>query len=75
VSFADVADLAASPDVDVVAVTVTVTVPHPLPIVTSAIAAEKHVYCDWPLGNGLAEAEAMARMAGECAARSAPRYA
>jgi len=60
-AFADVAELVASPDVDIVAVTV--KVPHHLELVTAAIAAGKHVYCEWPLGNGLAEAEEMAALA------------
>lgn len=54
------ADLAACPDVDVVAVTV--KVPFHLDLVRTAIAAGKHVYCEWPLGNGLAEAEQMASL-------------
>jgi predicted dehydrogenase len=60
-AFADVAELVASPDVDIV--TVTVKVPHHLEIVTAALEAGKHVYCEWPLGNGLAEAEEMAALA------------
>lgn len=60
-AFSDVADLVASPDIDIVAVTV--KVPHHLKIVKAAIDAGKHVYCEWPLGNGLAEAEEMAAMA------------
>jgi predicted dehydrogenase len=59
-AFADVAELVAS-DVDIV--TVTVKVPHHLEIVRAAIAAGKHVYCEWPLGNGLAEAERLAALA------------
>jgi len=53
--------LVTSPDVDVVAVTV--KVPNHLELVTAAIAAGKHVFCEWPLGNGLAEAETMAALA------------
>ncbi|RVQ67100.1 Gfo/Idh/MocA family oxidoreductase [Croceicoccus ponticola] len=56
--FTSAQDLAACPQVDLVAVTV--KVPHHLALVEAAIAAGKHVYCEWPLGNGLAEAEAMA---------------
>lgn len=59
--FANVADLVASPEVDIV--TVAVKVPHHLEIVKAAIEAGKHVYCEWPLGNGLAEAEEMAERA------------
>jgi predicted dehydrogenase len=60
-AFADVADLIAAPEVDIVAVTV--KVPHHLEIVKAAIEVGKHVYCEWPLGNGLAEAEEMAELA------------
>ena len=60
-AFADVAELVAAQDVDVV--TVTVKVPHHLAIVKAAIEAGKHVYCEWPLGNGLAEAEELAELA------------
>ncbi|MFI0848534.1 Gfo/Idh/MocA family protein [Mesorhizobium sp. IMUNJ 23232] len=60
-AFADVAELVASPDVDIVAVTV--KVPHHFELVKAAVGAGKHVYCEWPLGNGLAEAEEMAALA------------
>jgi predicted dehydrogenase len=60
-AFVDVAELIAAPDVDIVAVTV--KVPHHLKIVKAAIAGGKHVYCEWPLGNGLAEAEELAALA------------
>lgn len=73
-------DLVNDRDVDLVAVTV--KVPHHLELVSSAIAAGKHVYCEWPLGNGLAEAEEMAAMARDkgvvgavgLQARSAPIF-
>src|SRR5262249_43005181 len=60
-AFAHVGALVAAPDVDIVAVTV--KVPHHLAIVQAAIEAGKHVYCEWPLGNGLAEAETLASLA------------
>lgn len=60
-AFADVAELIAAPEVDIV--TITVKVPHHLEIAKAAIEAGKHVYCEWPLGNGLAEAEEMAALA------------
>lgn len=50
-------------DPDVNLVVVTVKVPHHLELVTAAIEAGKNVYCEWPLGNGLAEAERMAALA------------
>jgi predicted dehydrogenase len=50
-----------APGVDLVAVTV--KVPHHRELVFAALNAGKHVYCEWPLGNGLAEAEEMAALA------------
>src|SRR3989442_10955999 len=44
--------------VDVVAVTV--KVPYHLELATAALKAGKAVYCEWPLGNGLNEAETLA---------------
>jgi predicted dehydrogenase len=60
-AFDDVGELLAAPEVDIV--TVTVKVPPHFEIVKAAIEAGKHVYCEWPLGNGLAEAEEMAALA------------
>src|SRR3954464_3407517 len=54
-------DLVNSADVDVVAVTV--KVPDHLELATAALEAGKAVYCEWPLGNGLGEAEALAALA------------
>jgi predicted dehydrogenase len=54
-------DLVSSAAVDVVAVTV--KVPYHLELATAALDAGKAVYCEWPLGNGLAEAEALAALA------------
>jgi len=59
-AFSSAAELAACEDVDVVAVTV--KVPHHFDLVRTAIAAGKHVYCEWPLGNGLAQAQDMAAL-------------
>nr|WSY56812.1 Gfo/Idh/MocA family oxidoreductase [Streptomyces sp. NBC_00886] len=74
-------DLVNSESVDVVAVTV--KVPHHLELASAALGAGKAVYCEWPLGNGLEEAEtlaALARKQGVLAvaglqARSAPSVA
>lgn len=60
-AFASVADLVTSTEVDIV--TVAVRVPHHLAVVKLALEAGKHVYCEWPLGNGLAEAEELAALA------------
>jgi len=53
--------LVSAPEVDLVVVTV--KVPAHLELVSAALAAGKHVYCEWPLGNGLAEARQMAELA------------
>lgn len=55
--------LVASPDIDIV--TVAVKVPNHFDLVKMALDAGKHVYCEWPLGNGLAEAETLASLARE----------
>jgi len=60
-AYHDVRDLAAQIDIDIVSVVV--RVPHHHAIVMPAIEAGKHVYCEWPLGADLAEAEEMASLA------------
>jgi len=60
-AFADVAELLATPEIDIVVVAM--KVPHHFEIVRAAIDAGKHVYCEWPLGNGLAQAEDLAAQA------------
>ena len=62
-AFASVDELVNSPDVDIVAVTV--KVPAHFDLVVQAIQAGKHVYCEWPLGNGLDEAVRLERLARE----------
>ena len=57
-AFADSCEMARDPDVDIVAVTV--KVPEHRAIVMAAIAAGKHVYCEWPLGRDRDEALEMA---------------
>src|SRR2546421_7845769 len=54
-------ELVNSPAVDLVAVTV--KVPYHLELATAALEAGKAVYCEWPLGNGLEEAETLAALA------------
>jgi predicted dehydrogenase len=60
-AFSDYRDLVIRPEVDLVVVTV--KVPYHFELVTSALNAGKMVYCEWPLGNGLKEAEEMAELA------------
>ena len=74
-------ELVNSTDVDVVAVTV--KVPHHFELASAALEAGKSVYCEWPLGNGLIEAETLAALAKKkgvlavtgLQARSAPSVA
>src|SRR6266852_5009871 len=74
-------ELVNSPTVDVVAVTV--KVPYHFELATAALDAGKAVYCEWPLGNGLTEAETLAALAKKrgvlavagLQARSAPSVA
>jgi predicted dehydrogenase len=60
-AFATASELGSSSDVDIVVVTV--RVPRHLELVSTALNAGKHVFCEWPLGNGLAEAEELASLA------------
>ena len=48
-------------DVDIVSVVV--RVPYHRDLVLAALAADKHVYCEWPLGRDVAEAAEMAAAA------------
>src|SRR5712664_3362434 len=81
VAFDNYQDLVNSGAVDVVAVTV--KVPYHLELATAALDAGKAVYCEWPLGNGLNEAETLAALAKKkgvlavagLQARSAPSVA
>ena len=60
-AFHDYQELARSPDIDLVTVSVRVPLHHDM--VMAALKAGKHVYCEWPLGANLAEAEEMASLA------------
>src|SRR2546425_1406688 len=81
VAFDNHQDLVNSGEVDVVAVTV--KVPYHLELATAALGAGKAVYCEWPLGNGLNEAQTLATLAKKkgvlavagLQARSAPSVA
>jgi len=57
-AYGDSLEMVRDPAVDVVAVTV--KVPEHRAVVLAALAAGKHVYCEWPLGRDLAEAREMA---------------
>src|SRR5437879_8119105 len=60
-AFDNYQELVNSGAVDVVVITV--KVPYHLELATAALDAGKAVYCEWPLGNGLNEAETMTELA------------
>lgn len=60
-AYHDVNDLVAQPDIDLVAVVV--RVPSHYDVVMPALGAGKHLFCEWPLGANLAEAQEMAALA------------
>lgn len=62
-AFHDIEEMVAHPEVDVVAVVVRVPLHHQL--VMAALRAGKPVFCEWPLGANVAEAEEMAALARE----------
>jgi predicted dehydrogenase len=66
--FSDHEQLVTQPDIDVVAVTV--KVPHHRALVSTALAAGKAVYCEWPLGRDLDDARAMAALAATLRVRT-----
>ncbi len=59
--YADGKDLIQDPNVDLV--TIAVKVPDHCDLVLAALAAGKHIYCEWPLGRNLAETEELAKAA------------
>jgi len=60
-AFCDYTAMVREPDIDLVSVVV--KVPSHQEVVTAALDAGKHVYCEWPLGANLGQAEAMADLA------------
>ena len=60
-AFASAAALIESPDVDLIAIVV--KVPHHAELVRLALAAGKHVLCEWPLARTLDEATELAALA------------
>jgi predicted dehydrogenase len=60
-AFHDYHAMVTHPDIDLVSVSVRVPLHHDM--VMAALHAGKHVYCEWPLGANLEEAEAMAAVA------------
>lgn len=60
-AYGNAADLIRDPNVDLVAVCV--RVPDHRELVLGALAAGKHIYCEWPLGRNLTETEEIAAAA------------
>jgi predicted dehydrogenase len=66
--FSDHEQMVTQPDIDLVVVTV--KAPQHRELVSTALAAGKAVYCEWPLGRDLDEARAMAALAAERGVRT-----
>ena len=60
-AFHDYQEMVSHPDIDLVSVSV--RVPLHRDMVMAALAAGKHVFCEWPLGANLSQAEEMASLA------------
>ncbi len=67
-AFHDINEMVAHPDIDLIAVSV--RVPWHRDLVMPALQAGKDVFCEWPLGANLAEAEEMANLAREKGVRT-----
>ena len=59
--FHDYREMVTHPDIDLVSVSVRVPLHHDM--VMAALEAGKHVFCEWPLGANVDEAQAMASLA------------
>lgn len=62
-SYSNYTDLVANPEIDLITIAVRVRLHRE--IVEAAVRAGKSVYCEWPLGLDVAEAELMAALARE----------
>ncbi|HEY7465146.1 MAG TPA: Gfo/Idh/MocA family oxidoreductase [Dehalococcoidia bacterium] len=62
-AFHDINDMAAHPEIDLIAVSV--RVPWHYDLVMAGLRANKPVFCEWPLGANLKEAQEMAGLAKE----------
>ena len=64
-AYGDAADLFRDPDIDLV--TIAVTLPAHRALLLPALAAGKHVYCEYPLGLDVAESRQLAQAAAQAA--------
>jgi predicted dehydrogenase len=62
-AFENTQSLISSTEIDLVVVTV--KVPYHFELVSAALNAGKHVFCEWPLGNGLEEGRKLAELASQ----------
>ncbi len=67
-AFGSYQELLACPEVELVVVTV--KVPYHFELASAAIAAGKAVYCEWPLANGLREAQTLHALAEQRGVRT-----
>ena len=67
--YGDAKDLFADPSIDIV--TIAVNVPAHRELVLGTLAAGKHLYCEYPLGRDLSEAQELARAAREAGVHAA----
>ncbi len=68
-AYGDAADLFRDPDIDLV--TVAVTLPAHRALLLAALAAGKHVYCEYPLGLDVEESRSLAQAAREAGVHAA----
>lgn len=62
-AYHNVKELVAQPDLDIISVVV--KIPNHFEVVKAALEAEKHVYCEWPLGGTLQETEELTKLADQ----------
>ncbi len=62
-AFGNPIELIEHPDIDAVAIVV--KTPDHYPLVEKALTSGKHVYCEWPLGKSIGEAESLAALAAD----------
>lgn len=65
---ADASELASRPEVDLIVVTV--KVPHHKELIEAAVKAGKMVYCEWPLGKSVDEAEELLALVTKAGVRN-----
>ena len=62
-TYSNVNELVVQPDMEIISTVV--KIPNHYEVVKVALEANKHVYCEWPLGSTLQETEELAQLANE----------